>query len=124
MGCPAGQLCDVANNVCVGDYVTFSASEADDYCANLSYAGYDDWLLPNIDHFRMLIDGCPGTEHGNEACGITHDCHEQPYGYCPDLECEQCTYLEGPGAEGIYLPTDYLGDGDGNLFAGGFGRRL
>ena len=39
------------------DAATYTGSEAQAYCEALSYAGYDDWILPSIEwHNNLLVD--------------------------------------------------------------------
>ena len=63
--CTLAQVCD--NGECT--YLDVSAElvwqstppssmewqESMDYCADLSWGGYDDWALPNIDELRTLL---------------------------------------------------------------------
>lgn len=34
----------------------FTHQDADDYCANLTYAGFKGWRLPEIEEFEYIVD--------------------------------------------------------------------
>ena len=45
-----------------------------DYCEDLKACGYSDWIMPNINELRTLIQNCPETETGG-PCSISYPDH-------------------------------------------------
>ena len=74
------------------------------YCAALELAGYDDWVLPNINELRYLGRG--NTYECND-CGLIDPGHL----YESDIgDCEACTpAFGGPGVGGCYWPAELSG---------------
>ncbi len=65
-----------------------SFAQAQSYCENLSWNGYDDWCLPTISQLRSLIVNCSETESGG-ACGVHDACLADT---CFDSgDCDGCT---------------------------------
>jgi hypothetical protein len=42
-------------------------SDATDYCESLSYAGYDNWRLPTIEEFELIVDKTNERSYINRA---------------------------------------------------------
>jgi len=78
---------------------------AEIYCAGLTWDGYSDWRLPDIDQLRSLIRGCTDTETGG-ACGVTDGCLDAS---CWDDACEGCSG-SGPGPDGAFWPSEISGN--------------
>ncbi|MFA5128325.1 MAG: DUF1566 domain-containing protein [Patescibacteria group bacterium] len=66
--------------------------EAEAYCDELTYAGYENWRLPTISELRSLIVGCPETVTGGE-CEVTDEYTET---CTSDTVCHGCTQNAGP----------------------------
>jgi hypothetical protein len=100
-GPPVGVWVDPANtelmwqNDNFPNRMTWSAGTT--YCANSTFAGFDDWRLATIDELRTLVVGCADTAKGGvcqatESCGTT-TCTEG---------CTGCAGYGGPGLAGCY----------------------
>ncbi len=76
-----------------------------DYCGDLDWGGHTDWRMPEVDELISLIRGCvDGAATGDMStnnCGVYDPfCLEAS---CDDeKDCDNCKYLNGPGAEGCY----------------------
>ena len=105
-GCPAGQSGeDCSTGSGLGHSKTHA--EALTYCEYLSWGGFDDWVLPNIDELRSLIRGCPHNELGEgNTCSITHQCSYSVDNDCTQSSCGGCT----SSASGCYWPADLPGE--------------
>ena len=106
-GCPAGQL----GGNCEGDASSTTHAEAVTYCQELTWGGYDDWELPNINQLRSLLTGCPQNEYQNTECPITHQCSYSTNvaNTCGAELCLGCDGWSGPRSDGCYLPADLPG---------------
>lgn len=93
----------------VGDELQLGWDGAKNHCTNLNWGGYDDWRLPGVDALRTLIRGCGATETGG-ACGVTDDCLNSTT--CRSSSCDGCEWLEGPGSDGAYWPSEISGPVD------------
>ncbi len=80
-------------------------ADAKTYCTSLTWCGYSDWRLPDIDALRSLIRGCTDTESGG-ACGVTDNCLDLR---CRNAACAQCSG-SGPGPGGAFWPPEITGD--------------
>ena len=81
--------------------------DAENHCANLTLAEFDDWRVPTISELRSLIRGCPATETGG-PCGVTDSCRNRN---CFDRSCMGCSHGEGP-SDGCYWPSQLSGSCD------------
>jgi hypothetical protein len=104
------EWCDATTNICWQMYPHapidgISATEAVQYCNELSVAGRDDWELPTIDQLRTLIRGNSATEPEG-SCGISANCDSS----CYTSECDGGAYLQGPGQNGCYWDAELEGD--------------
>jgi hypothetical protein len=109
-GCTAG----LSGQACTeGTIETLPHADAVAYCEDLSFANSYDWVMPTIDELRTLIRGCPQNGFGDEStCTITHECSystggENTCGLA--VWCEECSYMDGPGNDGCYWPSELLG---------------
>ena len=122
--CPAGAKCENAKCVChlwtdptsglmwenppQGGAKEWSSAKS--FCEELALDGYKDWRLPTIGELRTLIRGCPDTEpEGN--CQVGDNCLEHQ---CSLEFCSGCTWMGGPGPEGMYWPDELVLLGAGN----------
>ncbi len=87
-----------------------TSDKADQYCADLEWAGFLDWRLPTIDELRAMVEGYPDLEPGGR-CKVTEKCLEYP---CKDKGAKEdndhpCAHDEnkatGPGPAGCYWET-------------------
>ncbi len=77
------------------------------YCADLSWAGFNDWRLPTIDELRTIVEGYEDIMWGGR-CAVGGDCLQYT---CKDKGRESdndtpCAQREnkytGPGPDGCY----------------------
>ena len=80
-------------------------SDAQSYCASLTWGGQTGWQLPDIDQLRSLLRGCSATDTGG-SCGVTDAC---PDTTCSSDVCDGCTVSGGPGKGGAYWPVEISG---------------
>jgi len=85
---------------------SFTWQQAVDYCDKLDWGGYTDWRLPSISELRTLIRGCAGTISGG-PCGVTDFCRQ--HNGCWNDMCMGCQEGAGPGADGMYWPSQITG---------------
>lgn len=113
-GCPAG----LSGQDCSNGSTDWRAhSYALTYCDTLSWGGYGDWRLPNVDELRSLLAGCPQTEIGG-SCAIAHECSysTDPNNMCPGTDggdnvyCVGCDITSGPSNNGCFWPMDMHGE--------------
>ena len=64
--------------------------EAESYCEDLSYGGFDDWHLPTISELRTLLISCSGTMPEG-SCGLTDSCLSSSCWSSED-RCDGCDY--------------------------------
>ncbi|MEM7136569.1 MAG: hypothetical protein AAF500_08320 [Myxococcota bacterium] len=55
-----------------------TATEQVEHCANLVFAGYDDWASPDIAQLRTLVRGCPPVEPGG-SCRVSPTCTREEF---------------------------------------------
>ncbi len=106
-GCPAGQT----GENCAGDPAEFNHANAMTYCEDLTWGGFDDWALPNIDEVRTLITNCEATA-SNGTCEINDSCSLSGSGgnNCTTSACPGCDSAGNDDrADGFYLPFDFSG---------------
>lgn len=81
-----------------------SYANADAYCDDLLWAGFDDWRLPTISELRSLIRGCPDTQTGG-SCQVRDDCTNSS---CWTARCS-CQDSGGNAPGGAYWPSQITG---------------
>ena len=94
------------NGPTIGTEAALSRANAQSYCANLRWAGFKDWRLPDIDVLRGLIRGCAVTQTGG-PCAVTGKCLDDT---CWNNECNGCSDLGGQGLRGAYWPPELSGN--------------
>ena len=107
-GCSAGQM----GESCIGEVEKKSHPDAVTYCEGLTWGGFDDWVLPNIDELRSLIRGCAKNEYGSSECSVAHQCSYSTNNAntCGDDYCHGfVSQGGGPGSDGCYWPADLPG---------------
>ena len=129
LGCGPGASCNLYEQKCEGSLTTASAWYAPVYCADLDYAGHSDWVLPSIDAYRTLFQGCDGgLSNTGESCSVAQECsyfeNEHTFDYydcgcspdhsgsvvnCGHQSCAGCVAGEGPRDDGCYVAAAYLG---------------
>ena len=93
-----------------------TASKVDAECAQLSFAGFDDWRTPAVGDVRTIIRGCPTLEVGG-ACKTTNTCTADLFGDeghdteadCYNSACRTCWDDKTPAPEGgcFWDPADW-----------------
>jgi hypothetical protein len=86
----------------------WSYEDPETYCTELGWAGYGDWLLPDINLLRSLIRGCDATATGG-SCGVTNNCNSDLWP-CWSNSCDGCSNLGGPAMGGAYWPAEITGN--------------
>ena len=87
--------------------------EAEKYCSELEYGGFDDWRMPTISELKTLIKGC---KSGTEKCRVDNKCRNPK---CIDDNC-YCSENRGPGEDGFYWQKkiwNYKGDNMGSFWS-------
>lgn len=78
---------------------------AEEYCTELSLAGYSDWEMPTIHQLVTLLRGC--DQSGCELLDNPH-CEDTCYSGC----ATDCEPWAGPGQDGCYWAADLGGSCD------------
>lgn len=94
-----------------GDVLTYlkqvTYEKAEQYCADLEWAGFNDWRLPTIDELRTIVEGYDDVEQYGR-CKVTAKCLEYACKEkgATDENDHPCANNEnqhtGPGPDGCY----------------------